>query len=173
MKKFMMLCLFSLFTVQTLFAAPGGEIVGFWNTINESTHKPESIVAVYEHQGKFYGRIIGTYDRETGKIGDSIYHPVDRAPGVLGNPYYSGMDIIWGLKRDGAKFTDGEIVDPEKGKIYGAELWNESGNLIVRGKVLFLGRNQTWTPFKDNQFTAEFKKPDLKTFVPQIPKVKK
>jgi uncharacterized protein (DUF2147 family) len=169
MKKFVLACLLNTLAVSSLLA--GGSITGFWKQINEKSGVAESVIAIYEHQGKYYGRIIGTYD-EKGYITDSIYKPVDRAPGVIGNPYYSGMDIIWGLENKGSKFVDGEIIDPEKGRIYGAELWNDNGKLIVRGKILFLGRNQTWLPFSESEFDNQFRKPDLKSFVPSIPKPK-
>ena len=167
MKKVIMTTLLNLVMATALTA--GSSISGFWKTINEKTGKAESVVAIYEHQGKHYGRIIGTFD-ERGNIKDSIYRPLERAPGVIGNPYYSGMDIIWDLKQQGAKFVSGSILDPQRGKIYGAELWNENGKLIVRGKILFFGRNQTWLPVADSEFKESFKKPDTKTFVPDIPK---
>ena len=82
------------------------------------------------------------------------------------------MDIIWNLQNKNNKLTNGKILDPEKGRIYGAEMWVDNGRLIVRGKLLFFGRNQTWLPVPENEFTANFKKPDLKTFVPSIPKIR-
>jgi len=170
MKKILMLNLFLMLVFCQSFAAEG--IVGFWKTIDENSGKEQSIIAIYEYQGKYYGRIVATYD-DKGKIVDSIYQPKDRAPGVIGNPYYSGLDIIWDLENKGNKFTNGKILDPEKGKIYGAELWRQNSNLVVRGKLLFFGRNQTWLPVQDKEFADNFKKPDLRSFIPVIPKVKK
>lgn len=149
-----------------------GEIVGFWKTVNEKTKQTESIIAVYEFQNQYYGRIILTYDHDTGNFFDTMDNPISRAPGVIGNPFYSGMDIIWNLQRKGDRFTHGRILDPEHGRIYDAELWNDRGNLIVRGKLFFFGRNQTWPPAEDTDFPPDFKQPDLTKFVPVIPKVK-
>lgn len=150
----------------------GQNIVGFWKTVDENTKKPQSVVAVYEYQGKYYGRLILTYNSD-GSVNDTIYSPRERAPGVIGEPYYAGLDIIWDLQPDGKKFTGGEIMDPEKGRIYGAELWvDEKGNLVVRGKVLFLGRNQTWPKALENDFPQGFKMPNLNELTPVIPKVK-
>jgi uncharacterized protein (DUF2147 family) len=106
------------------------DVKGFWKTINEEG-KAQCILAVYEYEGTYYGRIIGTFNDE-GIMDDDIYHPVKRAPGVPGQPYYSGLDIIWNLHDDGSKFK-GKIMDPEKGKVYNCELWIEGKNLIVRG----------------------------------------
>lgn len=170
MKKLMLLSVFFVFSFHYLFAAE--DITGFWKTIDENSGKAQSIIAIYPYQGKYYGRIVGTYN-DNGAIKDSIYQPKERAPGVLGNPYYAGLDIIWNLQNTGAKFTNGQILDPQKGRIYGAEMWLKNGSLVVRGKLFVFGRNQTWFPVAESEFTAQFVKPDLTTFVPVIPRVKK
>lgn len=169
MKKFLLLNLFFMFLLSPIFSVES--IVGFWKTVDENSGRPQSIVGIYEYQGKYYGRLLATYN-ENGKIDDTIYKPKDRAPGVVGHPYYAGLDIIWNLTSKGNKLTNGHILDPQKGKIYGAEMWLLNNNLIVRGKLLIFGRNQTWLPVADNEFVGDFKKPNLKTFVPSIPRVR-
>lgn len=156
--------LFCLFISCALFAAE--DIGGFWKTINEEGHA-QSIIAVYEHDGIYYGRIIGSFD-DNGVLKDHIYNPIKRAPGVAGFPFYSGLDIIWNLIDSGVKFK-GKIMDPQKGNVYNSELWVENGNLIVRGKLLMFGRSQTWFPAETTDFPKGFKIPDLKTLVPSIP----
>lgn len=145
------------------------EIVGFWKTVNEKTMKPESVIAIYQYHGQYFGRIMLTYDND-GAVQDTIYQPKKRASGVVGNPYYVGMDIIWGLKKEGDKYKDGSILDPEKGYIYGAEAWKQGEKLIVRGKLLMFGRNQTWPPAEESDFPEGFRKPDLTALTPLIPK---
>ena len=81
-------------------------------------------------------------------------------------PPVMGMDIIWDLEQKGDKYKGGEILDPTKGKVYGCEIWRDNENLIVRGKIAFLGRNQTWLPNKD------FKPVDTKPLIPNKPKLK-
>jgi len=151
---------------------PAEEITGYWKTINDKTGKPQSLVLIYPYQGKYFGRILATYN-EDGSFGDTIYQPKERAPGIIGNPYYSGMDIIWGLEKKGAKYTDGKIVDPERGSIYDAELWLNRGNLVVRGELLFFGENQTWLRANEKDFPPNFKKLDIEKIIPIIPEVKK
>lgn len=148
------------------------EVVGFWKTISDKTGKPESIVAIYEYQGNYYGRLVATYDQD-GQIQDTIDQPKNRAPGVEGNPFYSGLDIMWGLRHEGSKYLGGKIMDPEKGRIYDSEMWPKNGLLIVRGKIWVFGANQEWLPASDQDFPAGFQKPDLTQFIPVIPKVKK
>ena len=106
-------------------------------------------------------------------IRDTIYHPAEKAPGIVGNPYYCGTDIIWDVVPADKKETlyKGYVADPREGKIYNAELWREGSDLVLRGKILFFGRNDLWPAFPSHGFTKDFPKPDVSKFVPVIPKV--
>lgn len=163
--------LFSLFCLiflsGNLFA---DEVVGFWKTIDENSGKPQSVIGIYKHGDKYYGRIILTYDDE-GNVQDTIYKPAKRAPGVVGHPYYAGLDIIWDLKDKNSTYSGGHIMDPQEGKIYDAKMWKDGNNLIVRGEILFFGRNQAWPPAAEHDFPAGFEKPDLSNLTPAIPEV--
>ncbi len=144
------------------------EVSGFWETINQDTKKPSSVIAIYPYKGNYYGRIIATYN-EIGVMDDTIYHPKDKAPGIEGNPFYSGIDIVWDMKPAKKGKYKGSIIDPKKGKTYRAEIWRKGKDLILRGKLFIFGRNMTWPPFPESGFNEEFKKPDLTTFVPVEP----
>jgi uncharacterized protein (DUF2147 family) len=167
MKKTFFFSIVYFFAFTTLLAAQ--DIVGFWKSVDEKTGKPQSIVAIYKYQGKYYGRLIATLD-DNGKIDETLASPKTRAPAVKGNPYYVGLDFIWDLEPKGDKFADGHILDPEEGKIYDAEMWKKGEDLIVRGEIWFFGRNQTWPPALDTDFQG-FQKPNLTTMVPKIPDV--
>lgn len=145
------------------------DLTGFWQVVDKKTSKPRSVIAVYPYKGNYYGRIIATYNQQ-GVMDDTIYHPKDKAPGVEGKPYYSGLDIVWTTSFDDDRYK-GQVIDPKEGKVYKAELWKEGGNLILRGEVFIFGRNEVWPPFPESNFNKNFKKPDLSTFVPKIPKV--
>jgi uncharacterized protein (DUF2147 family) len=163
---------FCLFFVSLAFfcnRAAAEDITGFWKSINEETGKPQCIVAIYEYDDKCYGRIIGTFDDDQ-KLTETIYAPKERAPGVIGKPFYCGLDIIWDLIDNGISYK-GKILDPQKGNVYNSELWIEKGNLVVRGKLLFFGRNQTWVAASPSDFPKGFKKPSLESLVPVIPQV--
>lgn len=162
--------LFLLLLFGTLHANDG--VVGFWKTIDEKSGKQQSIIAIYPYGGKYYGRIIATYDEWGVNLIETTEAPKSRAPGVKGHPFYCGMDIIWNLQRSGPKLVNGKILDPEHGKVYDAEMWTKNGNLIVRGKILCFGRNQTWLPVRDTDLPAHYQKPDLAQLVPAIPRVR-
>jgi uncharacterized protein (DUF2147 family) len=144
------------------------EIAGFWMTMDHEKNKPSSVVAVYPYEGKFYARIIGSFN-DKGEIDDSIYKPDGRAPGLEGHPYYSGLDFVWNATYEGAGKFSGYVVDPRNGKVYDAELWRSGPNLILRGELFMFGQNEVWPPFPENKFNDTFKKPDVSTFVPIIP----
>ncbi len=167
MKK--ILALICFITFNTLLLAQ--DIVGFWKSYDDKTGKPQMICAIYEYGNKYYGRVIASYNKE-GVIDDSIETPRSRTTRLVGEPYYSGLDIIWDLKKKGTKYTDGEILDPRKGKVYDVEMWRHDDNLIVRGKLLIFGKNLTWYPASDNDFPDNFHKPDLDNMVPNVPQIK-
>ncbi len=152
--------------LTTLFGAE--DISGFWKSLDDEG-RPQCIFGVYEHQGLYFGKVIGTYDEE-GKMNDTLYQPKARAEGVVGNPHTCGLDIVYNLQDRGATF-DGTIIDPTKGKTYNCSLWRAGEYLIVRGKLLIFGRNITWFPTSKEDFPKDFKMPDLKKLTPTLPQV--
>lgn len=144
------------------------DISGFWKSLKDNG-EPQCVFGIYQHDGTYYGRIIGTYD-ENGQMSDTIQKPSSRAEGVVGSPYTCGLDIIYGLEDDGYRYK-GKIVDPTKGNVYNCEVWRENGLLIVRGKVLMFGKNINWYAATKSDFPKGFKLPDMKTFVPVIPQL--
>ncbi len=83
--------------------------------------KPRSLVAVYKYKDMYYGRMLATYD-ENGNINDTI------------------------IEKD-AKY-EGYIVDPEKGKVYDAELWHKAS---------------------EKDLPDGFSMGDIKDFIPVVP----
>ena len=54
------------------------------------------------------------------------------------------MEIVTGMHKNGDEWVDGEILDPENGKVYRCKLWVENGKLKVMGYIAFFYRIQTW-----------------------------
>lgn len=160
--------LLGLICLLTSSLCAAGSIEGYWKTINETNGKPECIVVIYKYKNDYYGRMIGSFD-DNGKMDDTFVDPKKRATALPGQPFYSGMDFIWALDKRGSVYK-GEILNPEDGKVYKAEAWvNSDGNLVVRGKLMMMGRNQTWLPAQTSDFPPGFKKPDVSKFVPVAP----
>mgnify|MGYP000033726594 FL=1 len=152
------------------------EATGFWKTIDDETGKPKSVIALYVYKDILFGRILMTYREDGVTVKDDLYRQQTRSPYLKGNPPFCGLDIIWDMRWDEKRkqWRGGTIMDPgndtnKKPKTYGCEIWREGSDLVVRGKIAFLGRNQTWKPFDPKDFPPGFAVPDPSTFVPVIP----
>lgn len=149
MKKLLLTAAMSL---CALAAQATANVTGYWTTVDDETQEAKSVVQIYEYQGKIYGRVV-----------ELLKNPGAKAK-IKGNPAIKGLTIIWDLEKDGDTYSGGEILDPQKGKVYGCEIWREGKKLIVRGKIAFLGRNQTWLPnttFKGTDEKPTPRKPAL------------
>ncbi|HOV64892.1 MAG TPA: DUF2147 domain-containing protein [Spirochaetia bacterium] len=156
-----------IFAAAPLFAADS--VLGYWKTIDDETGKAKSVIAIYEYQGKIFGRILMTFEDDGTTVKDSIYVKRDKANKVKGTPPYCGLDIIYNLVDTGSKFSKGNILDPLTGKVYASDVWKDkNGNLIVKGKIGPIGKSQVWKPFSVSEFPPGFTVPDSKTFVPVI-----
>jgi len=118
------------------------DIFGKWKTIDDDTGKPRSIVEIYKKDGKAYGKILKLF-REPGEDLDPI---CDECTDYRKNKKVIGLTIITDMEWDVDEWDDGEILDPENGKVYDCKLWIEDGNLKVRGYIAFFFRTQTWLP---------------------------
>lgn len=133
-----MLALSSLALAQT---SP----VGTWTTIDDKTHKPKSVVEIYEaRDGSLAGRVNEILHSERGP------NPLcDKCDGANKDKPVKGMVILWGVKQKRDSWEGGKILDPASGKVYSVKVTpTHNGNqLEVRGFVGFslLGRSQTWT----------------------------
>ena len=135
--------LFVFCLILATFAKADESILGLWTTIDDETNSAKSVVQIYEYQGKYYGRVVELFQNK---------EAVAKLPN---SPKIKGLDVIWDLEQRGNKYKGGEILDPKKGKVYGCEIWREGDKLIVRGKIAFLGRNQTWLPNHELKIESE------------------
>lgn len=150
--------------------------VGLYQTIDDATNTPKSIVALYEYNDgdelALAGRIVALYGAD-GKISETVANPVKVAEKVSGAPKYVGMDIIWNMEwdADDNKFEDGKIMDPTSGKVYSSVIWQDSPDkLNVRGKIGPFGRTQNWNTVSASELPAELQDLDTKNWKPTIRK---
>jgi uncharacterized protein (DUF2147 family) len=148
-------------------------ITGLWYSTDEKSSQIRCLVAIYPYQGSFYGRMLVTYD-DNGNVTDTILEQKDKAPGIVGNPPYCGLDFIYNVKEeetdnDGNPKYKGKIVDPEKGKEYNVELWRDGEDLIVRGELWIFGKNIRWLPAPKKALPKGFSYSQIKKFTPKIP----
>lgn len=132
--------LFSFFVFQSF--AQRTTPVGKWKTVDDNTGKTKSIVEISDKGGKLYGKVLQLFDPEKPdpKCEEcSKDDPRHMKPIV-------GLEIIRNMTKDGKEYVNGDILDPENGKVYKCKLWVENGKLMVRGYIAFLYRTQTWLP---------------------------
>ena len=123
--------------------------VGSWKTIDDATHQAKSIVEVTEENGQMQGKIVKLLNRTPEDIARDGEHPVcAKCDGQRKDQPLVGMTIMWGVSRDGDKWSGGKILDPKNGKTYKVSLTVTNGgqSLDVHGYIGFslLGRTQTW-----------------------------
>ena len=133
-------------------SAVAGPLVGTYQTIDDETNTPKSIVQLYEYPDngdtKLAGRIIALYGAD-GAIAETLAAPVKIAERVKSAPTYVGLDIIWDMRwdADDNQYSGGKIMDPKSGKVYSSVIWADRdtpGQLNVRGKIGPFGRTQHW-----------------------------
>ena len=161
-----------IFFVTNLFA--GIPLTGLYQTIDDDTNTPKSIVMLYEYEkgngSELGGRIVALYD-ENGKVTETLGNSVKLADKVKGSPKYVGLDIIWGMEwdSDDKEYKDGEIMDPKNGKVYSSVIWQDNKDKVrVRGKIGPFGRTQTWNVLTVSDLPAELQEIDTTNWNPII-----
>ena len=123
-------------------AAQDAGAVGLWRTIDDETKQPKALVRITESGGVLSGRI------------EKLFNPSKPDPVCeactddrKGRPI-EGMTILTGLKPVGDGWEEGQILDPNNGKVYRAKARLAEGGrqLEVRGfiGIALFGRTQTW-----------------------------
>jgi uncharacterized protein (DUF2147 family) len=119
--------------------------IGYWKQIDDRTQQLQSILHIYDKDGRLYGKVLKTYtvngvppDVRCTKCKDELY-----------NKEIIGLVVLSGFQqKTDVKWSGGQILDPKSGKIYQSNLTltNNGNTLIVRGYVgiSMLGRSQTW-----------------------------
>jgi uncharacterized protein (DUF2147 family) len=136
---------FAALATASLFANAQSTPVGLWKTIDDESGKEKSLVRIQEANGQLTGTIEKFLDPAT-KPDVTCNECSDERKG---KPIL-GMQILRGLKptSDKARWEGGEILDPNKGKIYKSRITLIDGGkkLEMRGYIgtPLLGRTQTW-----------------------------
>lgn len=116
--------------------------IGLWETRSDATGEAQSLVRIYESEGKLFGRIERLLVSD-GAPDTCVACKDDRK----GQPLVS-LVIIRNLTKSGDQYKGGDILDPENGKVYRCTLrLDASGSrMTVRGYIGFslFGRSQTW-----------------------------
>lgn len=118
--------------------------IGLWKSIDDRTGKPTAIIRITEIEGRFQGRIEKVFPEP----GESANPVCSECKGELRDQPVVGMTILTELRHIGDEYTEGQILDPDSGKLYRctARLLDGGNRLNIRGYIgiPLLGRTQVW-----------------------------
>ena len=117
-------------------------VIGKWKTVDDNTGEIKSIVEIFERGGKVFGKIIRIFP-EPGEDTDPVCDQCSEDDARYKKKII-GMEIIQNMLKSGAELSDGDILDPEVGKVYKCKIWLEGNDLKVRGYWGPFYRTQTW-----------------------------
>lgn len=120
-------------------------IFGKWHSTNEETGKVDSVIEVYEKNGKAFAKVVEI------KNPDRKNALCDLCQGKNKNKPILGLNILTGLEKDDDEWSGGKILDPRNGKVYKCYIKLEDPNkLKIRGYIGFalIGKTAYWTRAK-------------------------
>lgn len=139
MKKIKNICFLAL--LFTIAGSQAQTVLGRWETINEETGKPNSIIEIYEEDGQVHGKVVRILKEEDRE------RTCNNCDGHLKDQPIEGLQLMTGMEKSGNEYAGGVIVDPETGKEYKCKIWLDESNpdlLKVRGYIAFFYKTKTW-----------------------------
>jgi uncharacterized protein (DUF2147 family) len=116
-------------------------IFGKWNSKNEETGNIDSIIEVYEKDGKAFAKVIDIKGSERRKALCVQCEDKNKNKPIL------GLNILTGLEKDGEEWSGGSILDPRNGKVYNCYIkLVKSNKLKIRGYIglALFGKTAYW-----------------------------
>ena len=121
--------------------------VGFWQPL-DGAGKPLGLIRIFEANGLYYGQIEPAFPHD-----DDHGARCTRCTGARHNQPVVGLILMRNLRAKNGEYVDGDIVDPDTGRVWGCSLRLTDGGreLIMRGflGIPLLGRSQTWRRVAD------------------------
>jgi len=137
---------FTLAAALTALPVWAGEAspAGLWKNVDDVSGKPRALIRITESNGVLQGKIEKVFRGPA----EDPNPKCDKCEGANKNAPVIGLVILSGLTKDGEEYVDGQILDPDNGKVYRSRvhLIDDGKKLSVRGYigVPMLGRSQTW-----------------------------
>jgi len=133
--------LFTLLLVTLTASINAQSIFGEWENRDEKTNKVNSVVQVYQKDGRAFAKIVKiTNPERQGAV-------CDKCEGDNKDKPILGMHILYGLKKKSDEWSGGKILDPQNGKEYKCYIKLVGENkLKIRGYIGFaaFGRTAYW-----------------------------
>src|SRR5262245_28525605 len=119
--------------------------VGLWETVSDRTGQADGMVRIVAVDDEYVGTVVAVISPPA----KSANPLCEKCKGELKDKPIVGMTILRGVKRLPDGWSNGEILDPDDGKVYKCRLTLIDGGakLEVRGYIgiPLLGRTQTWS----------------------------
>ncbi|PQJ74589.1 DUF2147 domain-containing protein [Polaribacter gangjinensis] len=134
--------LLTTFFLIAAFSIQSQTIFGKWHSTNEETGEVDSVIEVYEKNGKAFAKVV---EIKNPKRKNAV---CDLCTGENKNKPILGLNILTGLEKDGEEWSGGKILDPRNGKVYKCYIKLETENkLKIRGYIGFslIGKTAFWT----------------------------
>lgn len=137
-----MLSILSLSAINNNYASDMQSPTGLWKIVDEDFAKPLALIRIYEAEGKFFGRIEHSFDK------DDMQRICQACDDDRNGKPVIGLIILRNLKYDQGEYTDGDILDPDTGAIYNCKIAikEQGAKLLVRGflGLSIIGKSQVW-----------------------------
>lgn len=116
--------------------------VGLWAPIDSATGKPQGLIAIYEQNGLYYGRI------EPVSAQDDRSARCTACTGSRHDQPMIGLVLMRHLRYQNGHYVGGDILDPRNGHVFGCELHLIDGGrkLVMRGYlgIPLFGHSEVW-----------------------------
>ena len=137
-------CVVLALAAQPAWAALEPTAAGLWQSMDDTTGKPDALIRIDLQNGKLSGRV----EKLIRSAGEESNPLCDQCTGAQRDMPVVGMTILSNMTRTGNTYAGGTILDPENGQRYRCTmtLSDDGARLQVRGFIgapLF-GRTQTW-----------------------------
>lgn len=138
------LIVFFFFVFTSINFSAAQDISGVWKTIDDETGEAKSQVTIYQEDGKYFGKVTKILNK------DRLDATCEKCSDYRKDQPIQGMVIMNDLEKiDDSKYSNGKILDPNKGKVYDVTIVpvNEDELLLKGGYKIFgkmVGRSQTW-----------------------------
>ncbi|MCH2023311.1 MAG: DUF2147 domain-containing protein [Saprospiraceae bacterium] len=120
----------------------GKGILGKWRIVDVKTDEDKTIMEIWEKNGNYFAKIVdipGLTEEE--KNSTFCKKSTDKRKGQK----LVGMEIISNLQKGKEKYSEGDILDLSKGKIFKCDIWLENEDrLKVRTHVPIIYKDEVW-----------------------------